>query len=107
MRPVLALLVITLALTACEGPEGPAGPVGPLGPQGVIGPQGVAGDQGPVGPPRIANMEILTFTLFSGDFINDDEGGAELAVYPAQYITQSVMDEGAVLAYTDLGTGNI
>lgn len=107
MRPIFALLVVTLTLTAFESPEGPAGPSGPVGPQGVIGPQGSQGEQGPTGPAGIANIRILTFTLFSGDFVKNDEGGAELAAYPAQYITQSVVDEGAVLAYTDLGTVNI
>ena len=67
---MIVLIVVTLALVACndpvgtqglvgsqgsqgpvgsQGPQGPAGPQGLAGPQGSIGPQGPLGAQGPVG----------------------------------------------------------
>lgn len=103
MRPILALLTIALLLTACEGPEGPAGPVGPIGPtgqQGVQGDIGPAGDQGPSG---VANIEVFTYTLREVDFSNNDEAGVEIALYEAPLITQTVVDDGVVFAYTNLG----
>lgn len=72
--PMLAGILLALALTACAGPQGdpgergltgppgppgktgprgdvgPMGPRGPEGPQGPAGPQGEAGPQGPEGP---------------------------------------------------------
>lgn len=44
-----SILLFTLLLSACAGPEGPAGPIGPAGPVGPIGPQGPTGPAGPAG----------------------------------------------------------
>ena len=47
------IVVMALALVACQGPIGPqgsAGEQGPTGPEGPAGPQGSAGAQGPAGP---------------------------------------------------------
>ena len=67
MRVAVGTVVLTtLLLVACSGPQGPqgqagapgekgeAGPAGPMGPkgdQGPTGPTGAKGDQGPPGPP--------------------------------------------------------
>ena len=42
MRPlsVVAIVVVSSLLLACEGPKGPAGPVGPVGLTGPAGPAG-------------------------------------------------------------------
>lgn len=45
-----ALLVVTLFLAACAGPQGPEGPPGPAGPPGPEGPMGPQGEEGPAGP---------------------------------------------------------
>ncbi len=44
------LMIITITLVACAGPEGPQGSVGPSGPPGPEGPQGPPGLEGPEGP---------------------------------------------------------
>ncbi|MBX2800761.1 MAG: hypothetical protein KTR31_23975 [Myxococcales bacterium] len=46
-----AIAWMTLCVTACEGPIGPAGDNGPTGPAGVTGPTGPAGSTGPAGDP--------------------------------------------------------
>jgi hypothetical protein len=43
------LLITSIALAACAGPQGPVGPAGPAGPPGPEGPQGPPGDAGPQG----------------------------------------------------------
>lgn len=47
---LMALVLMSAMLSACQGPPGPAGPVGPAGPAGPQGPAGQAGSQGAVGP---------------------------------------------------------
>lgn len=44
------LLLATILLVACAGPQGSAGPSGPPGPPGPEGPQGPPGAAGPAGP---------------------------------------------------------
>jgi len=47
---VISLIVLaTLLLAACTGPEGAMGPSGPAGPAGPEGPQGPEGKTGPAG----------------------------------------------------------
>jgi hypothetical protein len=45
----LRVMLICLAITACESPEGPMGPSGQAGANGAQGPQGMPGLQGPAG----------------------------------------------------------
>ena len=47
---LLALVLTSATLSACQGPPGPAGPAGPAGPQGPAGPAGYQGAVGPAGP---------------------------------------------------------
>ena len=84
MRVAVGTVVLTtLLLVACSGPQGPqgqagtpgekgdAGPAGPMGPkgdQGPAGPIGQKGDQGspgPIGPPGPAG--ITGFRIVSGE----------------------------------------
>jgi hypothetical protein len=64
MRVLLALLMLSSVLVACEGPEGP------LGPAGSQGEQGERGEQGPVGPagPQGFQGPAASGVSFSADF---------------------------------------
>lgn len=71
MKACFVLLVGTLALAACTGPQGEPGEAGPPGPQGLQGPpgeqgapgapgeRGERGEPGPGGPPGPAGPEGL------------------------------------------------
>ncbi len=93
-------LALLLILVACEGPVGPAGPPGPQGEQGE------SGDKGEPGEPGNANVAARIITLRASDF-TDFFGSFESAVYPVPEITQEVVDNGIVLAYTNLGSESI
>ena len=90
--PPFAVLFVFL-LAACEGPVGPAGPAGVQGPAGPQGEQGVPGN---------SNMRTATFRLVASDF--EEDTSLEVAGYSSSLVTQGVMDRGAILAYSDLGT---
>ena len=66
-KPYLAVLIVlaTLFLVSCAGPEGPAGPIGPPGPAGPEGPQGPPGEPGPDGPTGEAG-EAASAAVFVG-----------------------------------------
>ena len=83
------LLILAILITGCEGAEGPAGPVGPQGEQG---------------PPGNANVQSFTITLATADFTASGPS-LEAASYTAPQLTQAVVDGGAVLAFTDIGSG--
>ena len=106
IRSIL-LLALFLALVSCDGPTGPAGPQGPQGGQGIQGGPGAPGEpgaQGPAGLPGNANVQVFTITLSAGGF-TPAGSSLETASFAAPLITQAVLDAGAVLAYTDLGSG--
>ena len=66
---VITLLLATLLLVACTGPqgiEGASGPPGPPGPEGPQGPEGPAGPEGPTGPVSEAAAEYVGATTCSG-----------------------------------------
>ncbi len=98
-KTLLPLLSLALALTACEGPTGPEGPAGPQGAQGAAGERGPEGPQGLSGG---SNMAMFSFTLAEDDFTDNE--GIELAAYAAPLITADVVENGVVLAYSDLGS---
>src|SRR5690606_30789318 len=78
---VLALL--TLCVSACKGPMGPAGPQGPAGPEGPAGPPGPAGPQGPQGlpgPPGASGSTKLVLTAFA------NSEGTAVADLPASVV---------------------
>lgn len=87
---ILALAAILIIVSACEGPEGAVGPQGE---------QGVAGLEGPAGS---ANVQAVTFTLRSSQFIHRESTSTFSRATPE--ITRDVLQNGVVLAYTDLGT---
>ena len=60
------ILLATVLLVACAGPQGPAGGVGPPGPPGPEGPQGPAGVEGPVGQGSGAVAEYVGSVTCSG-----------------------------------------
>ncbi len=98
-KTLLPLFSLALILTACEGPTGPEGPAGPQGAQGAAGERGPEGPQGLSGG---SNMAMFSFTLAEDDFT--DNQGVELAAYAAPLITADVVENGVVLAYSDLGS---
>lgn len=89
---------VCYGLASCEGPEGPAGATGQAGPQGVAGqpgPQGPAGPAGPQGPAGAANViasdwKSLTWT---------EAPPFSTSTITAPEITESVLNQGTVLAY--------
>jgi hypothetical protein len=78
MRRIATCLVVftaSVALHACQMPEGPAGPVGPQGTQGTQGTQGIQGEQGNPGDPGPGVR--LTYT---GRFNTEGKASVELPV---------------------------
>jgi hypothetical protein len=52
MRTVLlSVVLLSLVVGGCSGPQGEQGKAGSSGPQGVAGPAGPAGSKGDAGPP--------------------------------------------------------
>ena len=91
LRKGFAGVLTLLFLVSCDGPAGPEGP------------QGEKGDVGPQGPVGNANMKVFDVTLDSTEFGVD--GVVESVSYVTPLITSEVIEGGAVLAYTDLGSG--
>ncbi|WP_373523809.1 hypothetical protein [Aquiflexum sp.] len=98
---LLFAALIFYGLISCEGPEGPAGASGQAGPQGVAGaagpqgPVGPAGSPGPQGPEGAANViasEWLNLTWASVPPYST-------STVTAPEITESVLNQGTVLAY--------
>jgi hypothetical protein len=114
----LLALAITFLAVSCtkEGPEGPAGatgaqgptggsgPGGPAGPTGPTGPAGPTGPTGPQGPAGTANVIYSTWATFTAadwaDSVMTNIGNAKRAIRLAPGITQAIVDNGVVLAYT-------
>lgn len=86
MRITIVTLLPLLLFIACEGPEGPVGP---------------QGNQGAQGPPGAANVQAVTFTLSSSGFSGDR--GVEEFQRSMSALTSDIIEDGVVLAYTDLG----
>jgi hypothetical protein len=117
---LLSLLLIALSfiLVNCtkEGPEGPAGATGPQGPPGTngstgpagpTGPQGPAGSTGPQGPAGTANV-IYSPWFPSNPWADTTINSIGAAIFRrlAPGVTQSVIDQGVVLVYTQLTGSN-
>jgi hypothetical protein len=74
---------------------------GPEGPQGIQGEQGIQGDQGVPGADGNANVHSYLYTV-----VNWTPDGVDLYdVLAASYITQDILDNGAVLVYMSNGSG--
>ena len=82
--------------TGPQGPVGPAGPVGPSGPVGPTGPQGPAGPQGPPGTTTVLVTLDYSVTLRAS--------GSGDQTWSVPQITQSVVDDGVVIGYIQLGS---
>ena len=104
MKHLLILSTVICLLCACEGPTGPEGPVGPAGPVGAAGADGADGAKGDPGDPGNSNVETVTVTLTADQFEIDEAGIMESALFPSTLVTEDVVERGAVLAYTDLGS---
>lgn len=85
MKKVFSLALVALAsfvFTACEK-EGPAGPAGPAGAAGVV-----------------SNFSSNIITV-----AGEDWAGGTYTEYDASFITEAVMEEGAVIVYVQDGFG--
>ena len=114
----LLLLAITFIFVNCtkEGPEGPAGATGPQGPTGNTGatgpqgPTGATGPQGPQGPAGPAGTANVIYTAWQAP-VNSWRDSSMLTVnyrvnhFTSTSITQSVLDQGVVLAYMRYTSG--
>lgn len=93
----LFCLAITFLAVSCtkEGPEGPAGATGPQGPGGT---PGATGPAGPVGPGATYSPWFLTGAgWIEGDAL--DYNAALVFDKTAPGVTQTIIDNGVVLAY--------
>lgn len=106
----LLLVALTFVIVNCtkEGPQGPAGPTGPQGAPGLTGPTGATGPTGPAGPQGPAGTANVIyspwFTLGSwADTALAFNAIASRAIRNAPGITQSILDQGVILSYTNNG----
>jgi hypothetical protein len=98
-------LVIAVMITSCtkEGPEGPVGASGSQGATGNAGPAGPAGPQGPQGTTTVVYSPWFAFA--AADWVDSTSGafgGISRAIRNAPAITQTILDQGVVLAYVNL-----
>ena len=70
---------------------------------GCLGANGSESPQGPQGVHGSVDIQSLTLTLPQTEWKN--QGTREVASWPASQITQTIVDKGTVLVYTDQGTG--
>jgi hypothetical protein len=100
-RWLLLSCVLAVAATSCSGADGPIGPQGsegPAGPQGPTGPTGPTGPAGPAGPPGTSTVLV---TLDYNFILRSNGTGDQTWSVPE--ITQSVIDNGVVIGYIQLG----
>lgn len=120
----LSLLAVALGVFSCTPPKGEIGPKGPQGAQGengtngtdgLVGDKGPAGDKGPVGPLGPAGAQgpsgelqayysgwkPLTFALESEENFAGTVTAKYSALFEEQTITQSVLERGTVMIFTD------
>lgn len=70
------ILLFSLTITGCEGPEGATGPQGEQGLEGATGPQGEQGPEGPEGPQGPQGIEgnaNATLFIFEGHNFNSTQ----------------------------------
>lgn len=97
----LSILFIAVSCTK-EGPEGPAGTAGLQGPPGVAGPVGPAGPQGPVGQTNVTYSTWVTTVAADwvvGFTAPNNYNVENVYNRTAPGVTQSMLDQGIVLAY--------
>ena len=103
---LLLLIPAFVLYIGCEGPTGPAGAPGSAGSTGAPGAIGETGPEGPAGQDGAVNSQVILFTINAGDFVELSEL-IEDAAFSFPEITASVLSNGLVLAYTDLGSGEM
>lgn len=99
---ISCLLLFSICMIACEGPDGPQGP------QGLEGQQGVQGEQGPQGPAGTANVMYSDWVPFElsnwGEATN--LGGQTRREYPIAepLLTDDLLTMGTVAVYARFST---
>ncbi|WP_373331242.1 hypothetical protein [Salmonirosea aquatica] len=98
---VCLVLLSSVWMSACEGPEGPAGPAGPSGAQGPTG------AQGPAGPTGTANV-VYSSWIRAGTWTKTNVFGVDrfYTELQADRLSQEILDRGVVLVYAKLETDN-
>ena len=106
---VLSLAVAMIAVSCTkEGPEGPVGATGAQGPAGNPGGTGPTGPQGPIGPAGptgTANVIYGAWQTEPGNWGADtamlslNGGNAKRFIVNTASLTQSILDQGVILAY--------
>jgi hypothetical protein len=99
---ILMFVAAAVFIISCSK-EGPTGPQGEQGIQGVQGAQGLQGIQGVPGADGNANVHSYSYEVYSDVWGQvNPYYGVDLLV---PEITQSILDEGAVLVYMANGYG--
>jgi hypothetical protein len=101
-RWILVTSVLAVGAVSCSGGEGPAGPKGDPGADGAAGPQGPAGATGPRGPQGPAGTSTVLVTLDYSFTLRANGSGDQTWSVPQ--VTQSVIDNGVVIGYIQLGS---
>ncbi len=95
-----------------EGPEGPAGVAGPQGPTGANGATGAAGATGGTGATGATGTANVIYSSWQAQTNWADTtfpgagalGVCSRSIRTAPGVTQTVMDQGVVLCYLQVGT---
>src|SRR5438105_593587 len=98
---LLTILILTISISSCTK-TGPQGPAGANGTNGVDGTNGTNGTNGADGN---ANVQSFTLNENSGDWYSYADGITGFTDWEVDMsvpaITQSILDKGAVLIYTE------
>lgn len=117
---ILAVLLISLMIAGCTGPQGqqglqgptgptgaqgPAGPQGEQGPQGPAGPQGEQGLQGPIGVGYTADIVVCNMNIAPYEYYAICSCGIFQTIYifgscftPGEVVTITICDRNCIIA---------
>ncbi|MDD5338061.1 MAG: hypothetical protein PHG35_01420 [Dehalococcoidales bacterium] len=117
---ILAVLLISLMIAGCTGPQGqqglqgptgptgaqgPAGPQGEQGPQGPAGPQGEQGPQGPAGVGYTADIVVCNMNAVTYEYYSICSCGIFQTIYvfgscftPGETVTITICDQNCIIA---------
>ena len=105
---LFAFIALTFTIISCKktGPEGPPGIAGPQGPAGGSGSTGPTGPQGPPGTANVVYSNWFSFT--AAEWADTTMYGLDYkrAIKNVTSLTQSVFDNGVVLAYVKFSLPN-
>ncbi len=107
----LSIIIFSLIILSCKGPQGDPGPIGPAGPQGtagVNGTNGKDGEKGAQGIPGATNENIITtnwvqFKDTDYRFISNNVR----EIYPAFSFPKSNNDAIAIFVQTVEGAASV